>query len=568
MLHQAPRECYCDVACQQCDELGTACPEHVGVYCSGHCDPRPDHDGRWLHASCLGGHVSADGSELRIPYDRNNSEDGLTIPLRSNTQDEHPFYCIECWDSEHKSLPENECVPFAALTGDTGLVEEKARRLGYNVEAPPDGKPVPQRLGRRLDQYVASLRANVADDALVDSILASSPRPYPTTKPMDPEMRRNSAIHGRRFELMQLNFIVPQCDCCGMIRPYQNDSWYPETKLGNFHRAHLHKKFQAVKECRCDGVCKGRQFYNMNSPKHRDFFAASHDGVALDSFAGVTDALLCDFCFKDVVSHNGVVQLDQCRKFSRRNGFGPIPRPAANTMAHQLVTILDAASAAEEAAVRQITALVSIVRLSHGNIGAKGTTSCVWQKSTLHPILPNLPRECKVINITRRQQQGSTSVSLSSYKYKRFTIQRILELFDATGHEAFQSYTYEPSRLSAWEVEGDLLGVCLQLPDPDDERTRPSGDASGDGNDGRVADEGDDGPAPLQNAEEPTETWTGTTLRENPESNDPVAEANQALRQFEATAQFLNQQRHEQQPGGQQQGGGTTHQIHSHSFVQ
>lgn len=142
--------------------------------------------------------MSVDGSKLCIPCDCNNSEeDGLTIPFHPDAQDEHPFHCVECWESEHKSLQKDECLPFDELAGNPGLVEEKAWCLvGCDVEAPPDSKPVPQRLGHGLDQCVASLHANIANDALVDSLLANSPRPCPTAKPVDQEVWWNLATQG------------------------------------------------------------------------------------------------------------------------------------------------------------------------------------------------------------------------------------------------------------------------------------------------------------------------------------------------------------------------------------
>ena len=70
-----------------------------------------------------------------------------------------------------------------------------------------------------------------------------------------------------------------------------------------------------------------------------------------------------------------------------------------------LFSLLSNLIAAEEAAIRQITPLISIVQLNHGNIGCKGNTSCVWQKSKLNLILPNLPEECKFIIITRRNKK-------------------------------------------------------------------------------------------------------------------------------------------------------------------
>ena len=49
----------------------------------------------------------------------------------------------------------------------------------------------------------------------------------------------------------------------------------------------------------------------------------------------------------------------------------------------------------EEAAIRQITPLISIVKLAFGNIGSKENTTCMWNDSKLSNILPNLPSKCQ-----------------------------------------------------------------------------------------------------------------------------------------------------------------------------
>ena len=48
-------------------------------------------------------------------------------------------------------------------------------------------------------------------------------------------------------------------------------------------------------------------------------------------------------------------------------------------------------SCIEEATIREITPLVSIVKLAHDNIGSKGNTTCMWNHSKVCTNLPNLP---------------------------------------------------------------------------------------------------------------------------------------------------------------------------------
>ena len=103
------------------------------------------------------------------------------------------------------------------------------------------------------------------------------------------------------------------------------------------------------------------------------------------------------------------IDLQFARSFSTRNGFGPThvmnPTPIENNhnanfeKCRRLHELMQSLTAAEEAAIRQITPLISIVRLDHGNLATKGNTSCVWQQSKLNLILPNLPTECKFVTI-------------------------------------------------------------------------------------------------------------------------------------------------------------------------
>ena len=51
----------------------------------------------------------------------------------------------------------------------------------------------------------------------------------------------------------------------------------------------------------------------------------------------------------------------------------------------------------EEAAIRQITPLISIVKLVYRNIGSKDNTACMWNESRLSKILPNLSSKCQYL---------------------------------------------------------------------------------------------------------------------------------------------------------------------------
>ena len=94
---------------------------------------------------------------------------------------------------------------------------------------------------------------------------------------------------------------------------------------------------------------------------------------------------------------NPHTELSMGYSFSQRNGMGPMPvippaavdveEPPQLTAARELRQLLSTLTSAEEAAIRQICPMISIVRLGQGNLAAKGNTSCVWQRSRLNLVL-------------------------------------------------------------------------------------------------------------------------------------------------------------------------------------
>ena len=128
---------------------------------------------------------------------------------------------------------------------------------------------------------------------------------------------------------------------------------------------------------------------------------------------------------------NFYTDLQYSRTFATRNGFGPVPNPPVFnknqnknvTIYRELYHLLSTFTGAEEAAIRQISPLISIVRFPHGSLGSKGNTTCVWQQSKLNLILPNLPEECKFVIIRHKQKKRMVNpswkvLSLRGEKYK------------------------------------------------------------------------------------------------------------------------------------------------------
>ncbi|KAL7526201.1 hypothetical protein ACHAXR_003700, partial [Thalassiosira sp. AJA248-18] len=171
----------------------------------------------------------------------------------------------------------------------------------------------------------------------------------------------------------------------------------------------------------------------------------------------------------------------------------------------------------EEAAIRRITALASIVKLAHGNIGTKGNISCVWQQSHLGTVLPNLPQDCRFIVIVR--QQG-TSSQLKSTKFNRAKIELALRLLKATGLEAWRDIEISEDNLNQWPESGDLCDHLTQqmnlvVLERDEEGELYVAEENG-GQDNDISgaepvqvlrDGNDIGPAPLQNDVLPDEVY-------------------------------------------------------------
>jgi hypothetical protein len=116
--------------------------------------------------------------------------------------------------------------------------------------------------------------------------------------------------------------------------------------------------------------------------------------------------------------------------------------------------ILGQLTVAEESAVCQITPLISIVRLKHGNVGRKGVVSCVQQSSSLNKLLPNLPQQCKFLVFQRTHGNGS----MKSLSARRPWIQRVLEMFQHISQDVHAwDVQIEKSHLQEWPENGNIL---------------------------------------------------------------------------------------------------------------
>ena len=226
--------------------------------------------------------------------------------------------------------------------------------------------------------------------------------------------------------------------------------------------------------CNCDGVCEGEQFFALNRVKQTDLYKKTHPGDV------VHNATLCLKCYKELAEdHRKNEPGIECisRKFSSRNGFGPVSvipfgvPPGFDLMSPvikndtfdreiELRYVLSQLTAAEESAIRMVAPLATIVRLKHGNIGRVGTVACVWQDvKPLLIVLPTLPMECKTLVIRYAKKDGK----MSSFRCRRYWIARALRLLKETGAQPWADIVIDESRLKQWPVDGNLMDLVHKV---------------------------------------------------------------------------------------------------------
>jgi hypothetical protein len=100
-----------------------------------------------------------------------------------------PWYCIQCWEQDN-----DPSTPFDEVDDK----EEKAFCLGITVR----DDVTTQTFARQLNKYVSRMFEVAGDEtSLVRSLLDIHPRPYPTTKPMDPKAHHKLALWRRHFKI-------------------------------------------------------------------------------------------------------------------------------------------------------------------------------------------------------------------------------------------------------------------------------------------------------------------------------------------------------------------------------
>ena len=365
------RICYCDMLtlpldCTECNrKLNVPCDKHTVIKCHV-C-------GKKMHKECLKTYLGED-------LDNMGEDEGIL--------------CLEClYNTASESDNWNSL-------GDDNKI--KLMRLG--LFADDDIKKVNQMI------KILSKDCEVPS-YIINAIKDNDPKPYPSITPITHQSKLKHAICGRRFDVSMMMYNVQTCDCCGFTMPFHKDRFYPND--ATFEKKHFNKAYYKAWHCSCDAYCKGSQYYASKQTSSIKNYEANHNGLAPWEFLNLpkneTNAIICSKCNIEIRSRN-TVDLQFARSFSFRNGFGSVhlyPKSFEGEdpnfdVGRELQDVMLSLSCAEEAAIRQITPLVSLVRLSTGSISMRGNTSCVWQESKLNIILPNLPSECKFVVIKRK----------------------------------------------------------------------------------------------------------------------------------------------------------------------
>jgi hypothetical protein len=108
----------------------------------------------------------------------------------------------------------------------------------------------------------------------------NSPRPFPTTRPMEAEARDKHAKCGRTFNVSMLCFDIKQCDCCaGCIKPLHNDPQMARLASSSdhsFRRSHLVTKYYEDWFCDCQEFCRGGQYFGIREGKEIRMLIQKH----------------------------------------------------------------------------------------------------------------------------------------------------------------------------------------------------------------------------------------------------------------------------------------------------
>jgi hypothetical protein len=145
-------------------------------------------------------------------------DETVIVDLNPDSQNNDPWYCTACWEENKREKREAEPDP---LYDQLRSLTERGARLGLDIPEDLDA-PKRRKYNDLVREYLAHLHERLDPD-LLQQIISTSPRPYPTSRPMSGRARKLQAVHGRRFEIAMLNFTVEQCACCGLTMPVQND---------------------------------------------------------------------------------------------------------------------------------------------------------------------------------------------------------------------------------------------------------------------------------------------------------------------------------------------------------
>jgi hypothetical protein len=383
-----PRMCICvdylfPKNCSDCDLPSRhSCERHRPIKCA------KDGCHKTFHRFCVVQHLRGD----------DNMDDN----------DVNAYLCMEC-HSTSAFDPEVPDVPFNSL--GTRSFREKLGRFGISIPLQPTDAIKREAKQKMMRMKKSMERCMTASE--IDDVLDAMPRSYPSAVNMSSDAITKHVMCGRQFEIAMMCYQVSSCTCCGRTQPWHDFDDFPKDDNAPYPRRHFSAKYYPAWHCTCHDVCHGSQFYATGKPKHMSWYQSRHGTHPSNAPGSIaSNATLCRGCYEEVgpkgVDQNGTchrrcafyipqtihsliipissyfIELMYGYKFSLRNGFGPVPRIPILTNesstqvrnSARLAEVMAMLTPAEEAAIRRITPMVSIVRLTQGNLAAKGNTSC------------------------------------------------------------------------------------------------------------------------------------------------------------------------------------------------
>ena len=290
-----PRICICDeqlfpITCKECNlATNTACERHTIVSCT-----QPDCTRRF-HKECICSGVLTDATF-----------DELTLT----------YICPEC---TCKAAVSEDAAFITLARNPTAVASAREKLLRFGIDPPHDAttsdlNEAKARMNKLEKAFVACNKdliekcpglAEAERHRIINGILDTKPRPYPSPVRMDEVAVKKHVAMGRRAELSLLMYEVAACGCCGSVKPHHCDPDFPDS--APLSRMHLMNKSHDAWHCTCKEYCKGSQFYASRRHTVMHHYKSNHNQLGPGEYGEahpntVFKTSLCHKCYQEVTA--------------------------------------------------------------------------------------------------------------------------------------------------------------------------------------------------------------------------------------------------------------------------